>query len=120
MPPALLLLAGGVFTTGGLATGTSAGGIAAAGASGGISPAKACLSLFYIIAFMSSIRAPLTSSKVQFPSGYCCSISSVCSTGVASKQSGLIGRRIESVLTSLPFFHLKTQENLDESMMASK
>ena len=60
LPPALLLLAGGASTTGGLAIGaTAAGGIVAAGASGGISPAKTCLSLFYIIAFMSSIRAPL-------------------------------------------------------------
>ena len=69
---------------------------------------------------MSSIRAPLTSSKVRFPSGCCCSISSVCSTGVASKQSGLIGRRIESVLTSLPPFHPQTQEDSDEFMMAAK
>ena len=104
--------------TGGLAIGvTTAGGIAAAGASGGISSAKACLSSFCIIAFMSSIRAPLTSSKVQFPSGCCCSISSICSAGVASKQRG---RRIESVLTSLPPFRPQTQEDLDKSMMATK
>ena len=89
-------LAGGASTTGGLAAGARAGGIAAAGgitasAGGGISPARACLSSSYIITFMSSIRAPLMSSKVQFPYGCCCSISSICLTGVASKKSGLIG-----------------------------
>ena len=110
--------------TGGLA----AGGIAVAGANGGISLAKACLSSSSIIAFISSIRALLMSSKVQFPSSCCYFISSVCSAGVASKQSGLIGRRIslamdfglESVLTSLPPFHPQTQEDPNESMMAAK
>ena len=103
--------------TGGLITGaTTAGGIAAAGVSGGISPSKACLSSFCIITFMSSIRAPLTSSKIQFPSGCCCFISSVYSTSVASKQS----RLIELVQTSLPPFHPQTQEDPDESMMATK
>ena len=83
---------------------------------------------------MSSIKAPLISSRVQFPP-CCCSIPSVCSTGISatSKQSGLIGlfsnlRRIsfamdfglESVLTSLPSFHLQTQDDPDESMMAAK
>ena len=92
LSPALLLLTGKASTTGGLAIGaTAASGIAVAGASGGISSAKACLSSFYIIAFMSSINAPLISSKVQFSSCCCCSISSVCSTGVVSKQSELIG-----------------------------
>ena len=66
---------------------------------------------------MSSIRAPLTSSKVQFPSGCCYSISSVCLAGVAFKQSG---RRIELVLTNLPPFLSQTQEDPDESMMAAK
>ena len=66
---------------------------------------------------MSSIKAPLTSYKVQFPSDCCCSISFVCSAGVAFKQSG---RRIELVLTSLPPFHPQTQEDPDESMMAGK
>ena len=104
--------------TGRLAIGaTTAGGIAAAGASGGISLAKDCLGSFCIIAFMSSIRAPLTSSKVQFSSSCCCSISSVYSEGVAFKQSE---RRIESVLTSLPPVHPQTQEDLDKSMMAAK
>ena len=96
---------------------TAVGGIAAAGANGGIIPTKASLSSFCIIAFISAIRAPLTSSKVQFPSGYCCSISFVYSIGVASKQSG---QRIESVLTSLPPFHPQIQEDPDESMMARK
>ena len=106
----------------------------ATGAGGGISPARACLSSSYIIAFMSSIRAPLISFKVQFPS-CCCSISFVCSTGVsvASRKSELIGifsnlRRIsfamdfglESVLTSLPPFRPQTQDDSDESMMATK
>ena len=110
------MLAGGASTIGGLAIGAkAAGGIAAAGA--GINSAKACLSSFYIIAFMSSIRAPLTSFKVQFLSICYCSISSVCSAGVAFKQSG---RRIESVLTSLLPFCPQIQEDPDESMMAAK
>ena len=104
--------------TGELATGTTAvGGIVASGTSGGISSTKACLNSFYIIAFMSSIRAPLTSSKVQFSSGCCYSISSVCLAGVAFKQSW---RRIESALTSLPPFRPQTQEDPDESIMAVK
>ena len=112
------LLADGASTISRLvATGaTTVGGIAAAGAGGGINLAGAYLSSSCIIAFMSSIKAPLMSSKVQFPS-YWCSISYVFSIGIAFRQSGLIGffsnlRRIslaidfglESVLTSLPPF----------------
>ena len=58
-PPALLLFAGGASTTSELATGaTTASGIAVVGASGGISSAKACLSSFYITAFILPLGLP--------------------------------------------------------------
>ena len=64
-PPTLSLLAGGASSIGGLAT---AGGITAAGAGattrGGNDPAKAYLSSSCIMALISSISAPLMSSKV--------------------------------------------------------
>ena len=134
MPPSIIIVSGWSIHNKWISNrSAAAGGIAAVGASGGISPAKAYLSSFCIIAFISSIRAPLISSKVQFPSCYCCSISSVCSTGIAFKHSGLIGlfsnlRRIsfamdfglKSVLTSLSLFRPQTRDDPDESMMAVK